>query len=78
MYMYIHVIESHVYDSYMYRPTGGGKRLLGGEEELGMGRRGGEGWGSGTLNTPLSNHFISQFLPRGQTQVQSKGHMFLL
>ena len=24
---------------------GGGTRLLGGEEELGMGRRGGEGWG---------------------------------
>ena len=55
-----------------------GKRSLAKEEELGMGRRGGVGWGRGTLNTPPSNHFISQYLPRGQTHVQSNGHMFLL
>ena len=35
---------------------------------------GGEGWGRGTLNTLPSNHFIRQYLPRGQTHVQSKGH----
>ena len=44
----------------------------------GGGRRVGEKCGRGTLNTPPSNHFISQYLPRGQTHVQSKGHMFLL
>ena len=54
----------------------------GGREEVTWGRRGArdgeEGEGEGKDGEEAHSIHISQYLPRGQTHVQYKGHMFLL